>query len=148
MCYKNNFKTCSITICPADDDCISTSYTCQRSDNDDSCDRASEGFKSNIATGNSDDDRKCCKNIKVSTEAMNLECSPEKTAFSIYSCGNDIFLARLGGIISLGPYKFDLKESMPDEQCFNEDFIRQLIIPDHIKFTCLESDDRKCCTNI
>ena len=46
------FKTCSITICPADEDCIATSYADQRAIDNDSCDEAEPGFQANIGTAN------------------------------------------------------------------------------------------------
>ena len=41
------FQTCSITICPADNDCIQTSYSAKSGIDDDSCDVVSTGYKSN-----------------------------------------------------------------------------------------------------
>ena len=48
--FNNIFKTCAITICPANDDCIASSYSAQRGSDADSCENLSSGFGSN--TGN------------------------------------------------------------------------------------------------
>ena len=42
-----SIQTCEITICPADNDCIATSYAAERGTDDDSCENVSSGFKSN-----------------------------------------------------------------------------------------------------
>ena len=63
-----------------------------------------------------------------------------------------MFIGRSGGIMSFAMFWLELKdgESMPNDQCLTKEYTEKLIVSgsDGYKFTCLEYDDKKCCTNI
>ena len=92
--HRNNFyfQTCEITICPADSDCIESSYSAQRALDNDSCNTASAGFKSNTVSDTASDEKICCQVFNLIYDNyqydQNCEYSGESNDFSSYQCGD------------------------------------------------------------